>query len=53
MQVSRDGVALASGDTFQPGEVLTVSMSVTSGEMLLETSGGAQFTGGACEGNTR
>ena len=53
IQVSRNGVALTSGDNFDPGEVLTVAMSVTSGEILLEASGGAQFTGGICDGSTR
>ena len=53
MQVSRNGVALASGDTYEQDEVLTVTMSDTSGEMLLEVSGGAEFVGGECTGSTR
>jgi hypothetical protein len=49
--VRRGSTELNSGDNYIPGEVLTVSLSVTTGEMILETSGSAQFTnGGSCNG---
>jgi hypothetical protein len=53
MQVFRDGVALSSGDLYNPGESLSVSMSSTAGEQLLEVSGGAQFSGGSCDCSCR
>jgi hypothetical protein len=33
--------------------VLRVTVSDVSGEMLLEASGAAVFTGGACDGSSR
>jgi hypothetical protein len=53
IQVFREGVALSSGDLYNPGEILSVSMSSTAGQQLLEVSGGAQFSGGSCDCSCR
>lgn len=53
MRVFRQGVELASGDVYRPGERLQVAMSDISGEILLQVSGGAKFIGGACVGSPR
>lgn len=45
LTVSRNGVALTSGDTYVYGETLTVDLTSTNGEYLLQALGGATFTG--------
>lgn len=53
--VLRDGVPLSSGDTYVAGEILSVSVSSSSGlEYALQvTSGDATFPNGACSDKRR
>ena len=53
VQVKRGSTFLSSGDSYVAGESLTVVLSSTSGEIILETSGGAAFQSGQCTGNKR
>ena len=52
VRVKRGGLFLSSGDEYSPGETLTVSISNSGGETVLQSSGGASFSGGTCS-NTR
>ena len=44
--VKRDGIALNNGSTYVVGETLSVSISLTTGDVVLEASGGATLLGG-------
>ena len=52
ISVTRNGVPLNSGDAYVYGETLVASLSSTSGEYLIQVTGGATVTGGGCS-NTR
>lgn len=48
ISVTRNGVALNSGDAYVYGETLVASLSSTSGEYVIQVTGGASVTGGGC-----
>jgi len=47
MNIYRDGILLTSGDTYTPGELLTVSLSNSGGDTILEVTNGASFLSGS------
>ena len=53
IRVKRGSTFLSSGDAYVAGESLTVQLSSTSGEVILELSGGASFQSGSCSGGKR
>ena len=52
VSVLRNGVALASGANYVPGESLTVTISSASNEFVYQTDTG-KFVGGGCTGSVR
>ena len=46
--VSRAGTALSSGASYVPGETLSITLSSTANEYVLQAAGGASFVGGSC-----
>ena len=48
VSITRNGVPLSAGSSYVYGETLVVSLSATSGQYVIQVTGGAKISGGGC-----